>query len=47
MSGKTRPIRVDQAVWKEIQKRAQPLVDTPNSVLRRVFGLKKDNGKKQ
>ena len=32
-------IRIDEDVWAELQKRARPLVDTPNSVLRRVFGL--------
>jgi hypothetical protein len=37
-------IRVDDEVWKELQKRAEPLVDTPNSVLRRILGLIGDNG---
>jgi hypothetical protein len=32
-------IRVDDEVWKELQRRAVPLVDTPNSVLRRMLGL--------
>ena len=32
-------IRIDDEVWAELQKRARPLEDTPNSVLRRVFGL--------
>ena len=32
-------IRVDDQVWKELQKRAVPLVDTPNSVLRRLLVL--------
>jgi hypothetical protein len=32
-------IRVDEEVWKELQRRAEPLVDTPNSVLRRILGL--------
>lgn len=32
-------IRVDGEVWKALQKRAIPLVDTPNSILRRVLGL--------
>jgi hypothetical protein len=32
-------IRIDEEVWAELQKRARPLVDTPNSVLRKVFGL--------
>jgi Mrr N-terminal domain len=30
---------VDEEVWKAIQAQAEPLVDDPNSVLRRVFGL--------
>ena len=32
-------IRIDDEVFKEIQKRAEPLVDSANDVLRRVFGL--------
>jgi hypothetical protein len=32
-------IRIDDDVWVELQRRARPLEDTPNSVLRRVFGL--------
>lgn len=32
-------IRVDDDVYAELQKRAQPFVDTPNDVLRRVLGL--------
>lgn len=36
----SRQIRVSAEVYEEIQKLAQPLVDTPDSVLRRVFGLK-------
>jgi len=32
-------IRVDDEVWKELQRRAEPLVDTPNSVLRSILGL--------
>ena len=32
-------IRIDEDVWAELQQRARPLEDTPNSVLRRVFGL--------
>ena len=35
-------IRIDEAVWAELQRRARPLEDTPNSVLRRVFGLPGD-----
>lgn len=32
-------IRIDDDVWENLVKRAQPLVDSPNDVLRRVFGL--------
>ncbi|WP_345597286.1 hypothetical protein [Streptomyces marokkonensis] len=32
-------IRVDNEVYEELQKRATPFVDTPNSTLRRVLGL--------
>ncbi|MFC2000059.1 hypothetical protein ACFLXE_04805 [Chloroflexota bacterium] len=32
-------IRIDEDVWKELQSRAEPLVDIPNSVLRRILGL--------
>jgi hypothetical protein len=35
----SRVIRIDEEVWTELQRRARPLEDTPNSVLRRVFGL--------
>ena len=35
-------IRIDAQVWAELQRRA-PLEDTPNSVLRRVFGLPEDS----
>ena len=36
-------IRIDAQVWAELQRRARPLEDTPNSVLRRVFGLPEDS----
>src|SRR5437660_4688265 len=32
-------IRVDDQVYKELQGRAEPFIDTPNSVMRRVLGL--------
>jgi len=32
-------IRIDEDVWKALQDRARPFVDTPNEVLRRVFEL--------
>src|SRR5688572_1333615 len=35
----SRVIRIDDEVWAELQRRARPLEDTPNSVLRRVFDL--------
>jgi len=35
-------IRIDDQVWAELQRRARPLEDTPNSVLRRVFGLSEE-----
>ena len=35
----SRVIRIDDEVWAQLQRRARPLEDTPNSVLRRVFGL--------
>ena len=35
----SRVIRIDDQVWAELQQRARPLEDTPNSVLRRVFTL--------
>lgn len=38
-----RSIEVDDDVWRALIERAEPLVDTPNSVLRRVL-LNTDNG---
>ena len=35
----TKTIRIDDEVWAEVQRQARPLEDTPNSVLRRMFGL--------
>jgi hypothetical protein len=32
-------VEIDDEVWGALQTRAEPLVDTPNSVLRRVLGL--------
>ncbi|MCL0057810.1 hypothetical protein M1N05_01930 [Dehalococcoidales bacterium] len=32
-------IRIDDEVWKQLQKRARPLIDTPNDVLRRILEL--------
>lgn len=32
-------IRVDDDVFRALQRRAEPLVDTPNTVLRRLLGL--------
>lgn len=41
----TRVIRIDDEVWAELQKRARPLEDTPNSVLRRLVGLPEEKDK--
>ena len=35
-------IRVDEDVFKALQKKATPFVDTPNDVLRRLLGLTKE-----
>lgn len=40
-------IRIDDDVWKELQSRAQPFVDTPNDVIKRVLGLSHTNGRKE
>ena len=32
-------IRITDKVWRELQARAQPLVDSPNSVLERILGI--------
>jgi hypothetical protein len=37
-------IRIDREVYAELMKRAIPLRDTPNSVLRRVLGLPNAKG---
>ena len=34
-----RVIRIDEEAWAELQQRARPFEDTPNTVLRRVLGL--------
>ena len=34
-------ITVDDEVWKELQRRSEPLVDTANSVLRRILDLER------
>lgn len=34
-------IRIDDEVWKYLQERAKPLIDTPNTVLRRILNLDK------
>ncbi len=34
-----RTIRVDDEVWRELQRRAEPLVDQPNDVIRRLLRL--------
>ena len=35
----SRVIRIDDEVWAELQRRAIPLVDNPNSTLRKILGL--------
>jgi hypothetical protein len=32
-------IRIDPEVWRALQKQAEPFVETPNDVLRRLLGL--------
>ncbi len=39
----TKVIRIDWEVWSELQRRATPFKDNPNSVLRRVLGLRADS----
>jgi len=34
-----RLVKIDDEVWAELKKRAEPFVDSENDVLRRVFGL--------
>lgn len=36
-------IRVDDEVFKELQRRAEPLVDNPNSVMRRILNLNEES----
>jgi hypothetical protein len=38
----SRVIRIDEEVWAELQRKAVPFEDNPNSVLRRVLGLEKN-----
>ena len=38
----SRVIRIDQEVWAELQRRAIPFKDNPNSVLRKILGLTSD-----
>jgi hypothetical protein len=40
-----RAIRIDDDVWGSLQKKAKAFEDTPNSVLRRVLGIDRTNGK--
>jgi hypothetical protein len=37
-------IRIDDEVFAKLQEQAEPLVDSPNSVLRRLLGLSQPNG---
>jgi hypothetical protein len=36
-------IRIDEEVFDELKRHAEPFIDTPNSVLRRVLGLSEAN----
>jgi hypothetical protein len=40
-------IRIDEEVWAALQKKARAFEDTPNSVLRRVLGIDRANGKRR
>lgn len=40
-------IRIDDDVWVALQKKANAFEDTPNSVLRRVLGIDRANGKRR
>jgi hypothetical protein len=42
-----RAIRIDDDVWVSLQKKARAFEDTPNSVLRRVLGIDRANGKRR
>jgi restriction system protein len=42
-----RTIRVDDDVWNALQKRAKAFEDTPNSVLRRILRIDKNNKRKR
>lgn len=37
-------VNIDEEVWEELQAQAEPLVDTPNTVLRRLLGLLPSDG---
>lgn len=39
LAAKARTVRIDEDVWDLLSKHAKPLVDSPNSVLRRLLGL--------
>ncbi|HLF79693.1 MAG TPA: hypothetical protein VJB57_19605 [Dehalococcoidia bacterium] len=39
-------IRIDDQVWAWLKTQAEPLEDTPNTVLRRIAGLDKPSGAK-
>ncbi len=42
-----RTIRIDDEVWAALQKRAKAFEDSPNSVLRRVLGLDRDQARRR
>lgn len=35
-------VEIDEQVWEELKAQAEPFVDTPNTVLRRLLGLASD-----
>lgn len=37
-------IRIDEEVFEELKRHAEPFIDTPNTVLRRVLGLAETTG---
>lgn len=36
-------IEIDEDVWNLLKKHAEPFIDTPNNVLRRLLGLDEKN----
>ena len=40
-------IEIDQEVWEYLQNHGKPFVDTPNNVIRRELGLRKQKGRQK